>query len=758
MRMKGYFTSDGKLDVSRVEMALQELEAGSLDPLERDELMALIHHSPAAQRTYIQYFEVSAMLEAEAATHVEHGNLPKIVPFYPPSRLFNRALLSAAALVVLAATVAALINVTMPQARTLDLTAAADTRWSVSGKTRHANVETARVREGSTVRVDSGILELRLESGASMVMQGPAHVSFPKLNRPVVKSGWLWVDSAESKEKFEIRTPDLRIRNLGTRFGVSVPADGPAEVHLFKGKLEVISEAMPEKVHILIPEEEGQAIPSQGEPTSVALARDPYPGIAGLLAAPANYPTTVRSQNPAAYWRIEDESGGRLKNELEGEPAGRAKAGVSMVATGPGPEDGFVGFDAANKAARLNGQPGDAQLSLGAAPPRHHGLLFHETFKGEGPLNKRTPAVTSKETSWVAGHYFRANGWISSGNANATLAFEPVDGVVYTVEGSFRGVNSPEGAFPWVALGFADSQSTGTKSGDRFALGDVSGRAWMLLRGKGSKRPNATHDLGDSNSIPWENWSSGVGGDVDMRVVLDTTRGYGNWTASYFARRPGKGDYVQVGQTRTLPNEEIRSVGMAVSGSQLQARITNFSLRAAAHTEDPASRVRAEGVASLVKSEGAVSCWVRREAGKGRRTILWSAGQELADNFIHVRFEADGRVGFFIENGRYDVLITSEEKIVDGRWHHLAATWSPGTADLYLDGRQIAWERGTRELLQGALPELQVGGGAPSSHFRSFKGDIDEFALWDRALTAIEVGQQYRSAKEGRAPMRHSGK
>lgn len=748
--MSWYETGDGRLDVTSLEMALQELEAGTLDPIKRDELMALIARSPAAQRTYLGYFEVSAMLQAEAATHEEQGNLPKVVRFDPPSRLFRRALLAAAALVLLAALVGALIKVARPEVKELALTAAADTRWSLSGEARSAEGQTALVREGSTLRVDSGTMELRLESGAAMVLQGPAHVSFPELTRPVVRSGWLWVDSGTSAEKFEIRTPDLQIRNLGTRFGVRVPNEGPAEVHLIKGKLEVFSEAMPETILKLVPEEFGLAIPSQGEPTQMVLARDPFPDIAGLLAAPANYSTTVRGQNPSAYWRLDDAPEGTLRNEVGGEPAGRIKPGISSRATGPGPEDGFNGFDQTNQAARLDGKTFDSRLSLGAAPPRHHGILFHETFKGDnGPLHQRKPGVNNSEASWVAAHRFRASGWISSGMASASLAFRPVDGVIYTLDGSFRGVISQEEGAPWVALGFASGQSTSMGTGDRFLMGKVTGRSWMLFRGTRSKMGNATHDVGDSNPKPWENWTGGGSGDVDMRIVLDTTLGYGNWTATYFARRPGKNDYVRVGKTRTLPNEAIRSIGIAVSGDQLQARITDFSLRADAVKQDPSTSVRADGPARLAKNAGAVSCWVRREPGNVRRSILWSAGQDSADNFINVRLEADGRVGFFIENGRYDVLLTSEETLVDHQWHHLTASWSPNSADLYLDGRLIAWERESRELLQGFLPELQMGGALQEKDFASFTGEIDEFAIWDRALRPAEVEQQFRSAQDG---------
>jgi hypothetical protein len=349
----------------------------------------------------------------------------------------------------------------------------------------------------------------------------------------------------------------------------------------------------------------------------------------------------------------------------------------------------------------------------------------------------------------VAASHFHAGGGIVPGTASATLAFQPVDRVVYTLDGAFRGVTSPDGEADWVALGFASGQSTGAESGDRFVLGEVTGRAWMLFRGTGSKFGNKIHEVGASNPKAWQNWSGGVGGDIDLRIVLDTTRGAGNWTTTWFARRPGTGDFLEVGETRTLPNEGVRSVGIAVSGDHIRSSITDFSLRAEPVTDHPASRFRAAGPARLVKHAGAVSCWLRREPGSGRREILWSAGQNPADDSIHVCLEANGQVGFFMENGRYDVLLTSEETLVEGRWHHLAASWSPYTVDLYLDGRRIARVRETFGLQQDILPEFRVGGGLHGADGAPFTGLIDEVAAWERALTPIEVEQQYRSAREG---------
>lgn len=749
--MSGFETEHGRPEVAKISLALQELEAGTLDPVARDQLMALVARSPAAQRVYLEYFEFTAMLEAEAATHAELGTLPKAIRFDSPARLFRRSLLAAAALVMLGAVVAALIKIAQPQAPELALAAVADSRWSVRGEIRDVEGDKATVRKGATLRVDSGTLELRLESGAAMVVQGPAVVSFPELTQPLLRSGWLWIDSGVRQETFEVRTPDLRIRNLGTRFGVRVPEEGPAEVHLIEGELEVVADRMPGKPHRLVAERQGMAIPQTGEPSVLDLASDPFPEIAALLAAPSNYPTTVRGQNPAGYWRLEDAPERRLRNEVEGETTGGMRSAVSMGADGPGPAEGFHGFETKNRAARLPGTSGKSLLSFGTIP-RHDGMLFHEAFDGTGPLHRRSPKVATDGIEWVAAPRFQANGMAGPDHGSATLRFDPVDGVIYTLDAEIREVTTPPGDSYWVALGFASGQSTGTESGHRFVEAPVIGRAWMLFRGSGSDFPNTALLMGNSNDESWRNWTGGVGGDIDMRIVFDTTQGAGNWSATWFARRPGEGDFVKVRDTQDLPNEAIRSVGIAVSGKKTLARIQNFSLRAEAVTDATATHGLADGPARMTRRSGTLTCWLRRDPGTGRAEIVWSAGEHPADDAIHARLEADGRVGFFMENGRYDVLLASEETLDDGRWHHLAASWSPYTVDLYLDGRRIAGEREFRGLQQGSLPELRVGEGPHGDVAAPFTGRIDEIAVWDRALTAIEIEQQYLSARGSAAP------
>ena len=101
-----------------------------------------------------------------------------------------------------------------------------------------------------------------------------------------------------------------------------------------------------------------------------------------------------------------------------------------------------------------------------------------------------------------------------------------------------------------------------------------------------------------------------------------------------------------------------------------------------------------------------------------------------------------------MENGRYDVLITSEDPVVaDEQWHHFAASWSPSAVDLYLNGHRVASDTEYREMLQGTLHELRFGSGPTGSKKgTNFTGALDEIALWNRALTHTEVTHQYRSA------------
>jgi ferric-dicitrate binding protein FerR (iron transport regulator) len=521
---------DGNLDVSELWTTLQELEEGTLTPDQRDELMACLEHSRAARRAYFEYFQQAALFKTEAARLEEAGRLPVIDTPSGTRRTLQKSVLAAAAVLILAALVAALIVINQPPARVLTAAHAADTQWSVDGEEIDPNSNGWTVKEGSTVQVLSGTVQLTLPSQTTLIVQGPAHVAFPKLEEPVLKRGWLWVDSSADEDSFTVRTPNLRIKDIGTRFGVRVPAKAASEVHLVEGKVEVYSRKTNQLLSSLTPKGMSWSFPAAGKPTAATLSRDPFPAMPKLLAAAANYRTTILSQGPQAYWPLDDVIIGDIANEVAEGPMGRHGFEVILAAEGVQPDLGFHGFDQNNLSVYL---------------------------------------------------------------------------------------------------------------------------------GSGSPEKSLLHSL-----------------------------------------------------------------------------------------------IGPEGVS---KKEGSIAFWIQRPPIPEQGEVLWFAGKPTARGLgpidsMHAHLAPSGRIKFYMENGKYDVLLSSTRSVADGRWHAIVATWDEESVDLYVDGRRVARDDEVRGMQDGVFHgrDVRFGKTASSPGFRrlgQFHGWVDEIALWDRALTPAEVHHQFRAAQ-----------
>jgi hypothetical protein len=84
--------------------------------------------------------------------------------------------------------------------------------------------------------------------------------------------------------------------------------------------------------------------------------------------------------------------------------------------------------------------------------------------------------------------------------------------------------------------------------------------------------------------------------------------------------------------------------------------------------------------------------------------------------------------------------VEADVGLVDGRWHHLAATFDGSMLELYVDGKLAA--RGT-PALDTAGPELNVGRSPASQYSEHFDGLLDDLRIYDRALAADEIAALY---------------
>lgn len=223
-----------------------------------------------------------------------------------------------------------------------------------------------------------------------------------------------------------------------------------------------------------------------------------------------------------------------------------------------------------------------APLALPAAT-----IFFDDFSGGTGNLNGTAPDTRPGTETWVSASesgtpLFLANGAFTGGSTSttggtATVAFTPDQGKIYTLDATLSFTVGSSGA--WLGLGFAEGQNATASPNNRFLGSDVIGRAWSFFRNN-TNNPAAAMD-GTADLAIWTTLfpeTSGSTQSIDLRVVLDTSAGAGNWTATWYARETGDPSFSTVRATADLVTEDINSVGFAVSGSGMSGTVDNFSL------------------------------------------------------------------------------------------------------------------------------------------------------------------------------------
>ena len=83
----------------------------------------------------------------------------------------------------------------------------------------------------------SGLAQLTFESGAKLILQGPAEFLVRSEMQGTLEVGKLSAVVPQQAHGFTVRTPSAEIVDLGTEFGVEVDEDSHTEVHVFEGEV-----------------------------------------------------------------------------------------------------------------------------------------------------------------------------------------------------------------------------------------------------------------------------------------------------------------------------------------------------------------------------------------------------------------------------------------------------------------------------------------------------------------------------------------
>ena len=138
-----------------------------------------------------------------------------------------------------------------------------------------------------------------------------------------------------------------------------------------------------------------------------------------------------------------------------------------------------------------------------------------------------------------------------------------------------------------------------------------------------------------------------------------------------------------------------------------------------------------------------VSAWVKVNAGNNTEGII--VQQRAANGFngqYQLKVLATGRLGFYVYgNSAEQFNFAATTAINDGQWHHVAAGRDDlGNATIYLDG--VADGSVTGTTVRSLSNTIDVGIGCDiRDSVRFFRGVIDDVRVYNRYLSAAEVGE-----------------
>ncbi len=213
-----------------------------LDEVGMRQLEARLLADLAARHYFTRYCRLHTDLHLEArARQVGERALQALPSAEPPPRAsrFRRwlplKLLAAAALVLLC------VGTGWWLASRPGPTEVPEIAWLVNAQNCQWAEDTepsGPMRAGTLLHVERGLAEIQFRSGARVVLEGPASLELLSANGARLLRGKLSARVPGAAIGFEVLSPQGRVVDLGTEFGVSVGDDGATDVRVFAGQVK----------------------------------------------------------------------------------------------------------------------------------------------------------------------------------------------------------------------------------------------------------------------------------------------------------------------------------------------------------------------------------------------------------------------------------------------------------------------------------------------------------------------------------------
>lgn len=219
-----------------------------------------LRNNPIGQRQYLEFIDTQHEIERQVAgisRPAETIDPVSTVAIQPSVGLIKLLAIAASTLVVAGigwwlsrgAMERSLVN-RSPSSRgtnVLGIVTASDRAIGYFGRQRLESG--SAVREGK-VRLSSGKLRLRLESGVDLLLSDETEIELKDHQHVELIAGSVTADVPESVIGFSVEVPGLSVVDLGTTFGVSLPPGGHPQVHVFDGAVDAEIESSAERTRL----------------------------------------------------------------------------------------------------------------------------------------------------------------------------------------------------------------------------------------------------------------------------------------------------------------------------------------------------------------------------------------------------------------------------------------------------------------------------------------------------------------------------
>jgi len=234
----------------------QTITAESLAQLE-----SILREHATARQILVDLLALDSGLQSEHALQSEHRPQSKSSPenkqplrdqadvtTSKPRRVANSSLVPTRAIAMLIAATAASFSVWIGWHRWSTTSEATSTKavWFEVLEVNDLKLSSAlpawRVGEQlekSELKIDAGELDVRLDSGVTLSLEGPFHAEFQNNGAMRLFHGTMSAEVAEKGKGFTVLTATSEVVDLGTRFGISAKADGETDVVVFEGEVKL---------------------------------------------------------------------------------------------------------------------------------------------------------------------------------------------------------------------------------------------------------------------------------------------------------------------------------------------------------------------------------------------------------------------------------------------------------------------------------------------------------------------------------------